>query len=251
MNDSPLIDSRSWTNAEAIARWDASFDRGKPFALDEEGDFVKRHLVNPQLLRLLGDVDGRRVLDAGCGNGYFARILAGRGAHVVGVEPASSRCGYARGREADEPLGVEYVEADLSALPDLGRFDAVVCSMVLMAIPDWRAAMRACVSALNPGGRFVFALVHPAFERLHRTWQEHGEYRMNEYLAEYEVPGPDSSDFHRPLSAYLNELSALGCRFVEMAEPRLDPAVAAADPDPALAAYVHLPNFVLVAADAP
>ena len=249
MNNSPLR-AHDWTNAEAIARWDASFDPAKPFATAEDGDFVKRHLANPHLLRLLGDVGGR-ALDAGCGNGYFARILARRGARVVGVEPAASRCGYAREQEAAEPLGVEYVEADLSVLPDLGRFDAVVCSMVLMAVPDWRAAMRACVSALNPGGRFVFALVHPAFEGLYRTWAAYGEYRTGEYLAEYELPGPDASDFHRPLSAYLNELAALGCRFVEMAEPRLDPAVAAADPDPALAAYVHLPNFVLVAADAP
>jgi 2-polyprenyl-3-methyl-5-hydroxy-6-metoxy-1,4-benzoquinol methylase len=40
-----------------------------------DGDFAKRHLVNPVLMRMLGDLPGRRVLDAGCGNGYLSRML--------------------------------------------------------------------------------------------------------------------------------------------------------------------------------
>jgi len=57
-----------WTNEAAIARW-STFPRERLEAMDEEGDFAKRHLVNPVLFRLLGDVGGRRILDAGCGNG--------------------------------------------------------------------------------------------------------------------------------------------------------------------------------------
>ncbi|MBN1170685.1 MAG: DUF1698 domain-containing protein [Micromonosporaceae bacterium] len=55
-----------------------------------DGDLAKRHLVNPVLLRMLGEVSGRRILDAGCGNGYLSRMLARRGASVVGVEPGRS-----------------------------------------------------------------------------------------------------------------------------------------------------------------
>lgn len=97
----------------------------------------------------------------------------------------------------------------------------------------------------------MFALVHPAFEQLDATWSRHGEYRLGEYLAEYVIPGPSAPDFHRPLSAYLNELAALGCRLAEVAEPGLDPAFADPAARPGIAGYVHLPNFLLVAADAP
>jgi 2-polyprenyl-3-methyl-5-hydroxy-6-metoxy-1,4-benzoquinol methylase len=159
---------------------------------------------------LLGDVRGRRVLDAGCGNGYFSRMLAGRGAEVVGVEPTEVMSAFAREKETELRQGVTYVQADLTRLPDLGNpFDAVVCSMVLMAIPDWRPAMRACVRALRPGGLFVFAVVHPAFELLADSWREHGKYQVRRYLADYEIVGPSASDFHRPISAYLNELASL------------------------------------------
>lgn len=218
----------------------------------EDGDFAKRHLVNPALLRLLGEVRGRRVLDAGCGTGYFTRMLAERGAHVIGVEPAEAMVAFARAKEAELGQGITYVQADLTLLPDLGGpFDSVVCSMVLMAVPDWKPAMRACVECLRPGGLFVFALVHPAFEQLWSTWRDHGDYRVRRYLEEYEIVGPDASDFHRPLSAYLNELASLGCRLREVVEPGLDPEVAEKSSIPGIESYVHLPNFLIVSAEAP
>lgn len=241
-----------WTNEAAIDRWNASATPESMAATAADGDFAKRHLINPVLLRLLGEVSGRRVLDAGCGTGYVSRLLAERGAQVTGVEPAASLVGFARSKEADLGQGISYVQADLARLPDLGaRFDAVVCSMVLMAIPDWQPAMRACVRSLRPGGVFVFSLVHPAFEQLRSSWRDHGEYRVRRYLAEYEITGPSGPDFHRPISAYLNELASLGCRLREIVEPGLDPVVAANSDVPGIESYVHLPNFLVVAAEAP
>ena len=241
----------TWTNEAAIRQWNASATREAMEKTADDGDFAKRHLVNPVLLRLLGDVQGRRVLDAGCGNGYFSRMLARRGAQVVGVEPTEVMVAFAREKEAGPGPAVTYVQADLVRLPDLGGpFDAVVCSMVLMAIPDWKPAMRACVEALRPGGMVVFALIHPAFEGLWPSWREHGEYRLRRYLEEYEIAGLDCPDFHRPISAYLNELASLGCRLREVVEPGLDSSVAA-EAQPGIDGYVHLPNFLIVSAGAP
>lgn len=227
-----------WTNEEAIRRWSLT-PREYLEQTAVEGDIAKRHLLNPALLRVLGDVRGRRILDAGCGNGYLSRMLASRGAEVVGVEPAL----YDFAVSLPHPR-VRYVRADLCELPDLGgAFDVVVASMVLPAVPDWQGAMRACVDALAPGGLFVFTLNHPCFERLAPTWREHGAYRVEEYLAEYELDGPHGVDFHRPLSTYLNALVRLDCRLREFVEPGLDPSV----PE-GVEAYIHLPNFVVVAA---
>src|SRR5215469_6367702 len=241
---------RGWTNDEAIRRW-AQFPREVLDAMEPDGDFGRRHLLNPALLRMLGDVRGRRILDAGCGHGYLSRMLAARGARVTGVEPAQALYDYATEKEAEQPLGIRYVQADLCRLPDLGGpFDAVVASMVLLDIPDWTGAMKACAGALAPGGLFVFSVNHPCFEQLAPTWREHGEYRVREYFAGYEIPGPYGASFHRTLSAYLNELTRLGCQLAELAEPALDPATAAAAGNGA-EAYAHLPNFLVVAARKP
>ncbi len=234
-------------NEAAIRRWGA-IPRAAHAEFGDEGDFCRRHLLNPVLWRMMGDVSGRRVLDAGSGQGYLSRLLAARGARVVGLEPGRSLLDFAVEAEAADPLGIEYVEADLSDPPALGGFDVVVANVVLSAIPDFRAAMRTCVTALDPGGIFVFSINHPSFEQLWDTWRKNGEYRTSRYLQEYEIPGRYASDFHRPLSSYLNELVALGCRLREVAEPGLDPAVAD-DAGDGLEAYVHLPNFVIVAAE--
>ncbi|MER6290289.1 class I SAM-dependent methyltransferase [Streptomyces sviceus] len=102
---------------------------------------------------------GQRLLDAGCGIGYFSRTLARRGARVVGVEPTDVMCSFAREREVELKHGVTHVQADLTRLPDLGApFDAVVCSRVLMAIPGsrrcapaWKVCARAaCSSSSSP-----------------------------------------------------------------------------------------------------
>jgi 2-polyprenyl-3-methyl-5-hydroxy-6-metoxy-1,4-benzoquinol methylase len=236
-----------WTNEMAIQQW-GSMPRELLEETAHDGDFAKRHLLNPVLLRMLGDLHRLRVLDAGCGNGYLSRMLAQRGAQVVGVEPGQSLFAFAVDTERQQPHGIRYVQADLCALPDLGApFDAVVASMVLPTIPDWTGAMAACVHALKPGGLLVFTVNHPCFERLWPTWRDHGEYRTSRYLSEYEIPGPSAVDFHRTISTYLNQLISLGCVLTEVAEPGLAPEIAT-DGSQGIDAYVHLPNFLVIAA---
>jgi SAM-dependent methyltransferase len=236
-----------WTNEAAIRRW-GTMPRPMMQAMAHDGDFAKRHLINPVVLHMLGNLTGLRVLDAGCGNGYLSRMLAERGAEVVGVEPASSLFDFAVEQETAQPHGIRYVRADLCGLPDLDApFDAVIASMVLPAIPDWIGAMRACVNVLRPGGLLIFSANHPCFEQLWPSWRRYGEYRTSRYLTEYEIPGPSGVDFHRTISTYLNELIRLDCHLTEIAEPGLSPQRAAEGPD-GIDAYVHLPNFLIVAA---
>ncbi|MER0244164.1 class I SAM-dependent methyltransferase [Streptomyces sp. HSW2009] len=238
------------TNRAAIDQWN-TYPRAAMEAMEPEGDFAKRHLLNPVLFRLLGDVRGRRVLDAGCGQGYFSRLLADRGAHVTAVEPARALLDYAREKEAERRQGIRYVHAELGQpLAMEGEFDAVVCSMVLGTVPDWKPALRSCVRALRPGGLLVISLNHPAFEQLLSTWRTHGAYRIHRYLEEYEIPQTHAPDYHRPLSTYLNELAGLGCRLRELAEPGLSAAAARdAEPTtPGIESYTQLPNFAVIAA---
>jgi len=127
--------TNGWTNEAAIGRWDA-IPRAALDALEPDGGFAKRALLNPALLRLAGDLRGRRVLDAGCGTGYLSRMLAARGATVVGLEPAGELVRYAAGKPPPDGPPVHYLQADLCAPPGLaGAFDVVVSSMVLMAEP--------------------------------------------------------------------------------------------------------------------
>ena len=197
----------------------------------------------------MGDVSGNRVLDAGCGQGYLSRLLAGRGAEVVAVEPAARLVGYARKLEGERRQGITYWQRDLSRLGDVGGpFDAVVANMVLLDIADWRPALANCVSALNRGGVLVYSLHHPCWVAgAAEGWPQRQTVELREYLNEHEMHGGvgGSVNYHRPLSSYVNETIGLGCHIVELAEPRLSPEDVE---DPSQEILCHIPNYIVVAA---
>jgi SAM-dependent methyltransferase len=99
------------------------------------------------LERVVGDLRGRRVLEIGCYDGLLLRLLAERGAHVLGVEPSEAASRHARER------GLDVRTATLEAA-DLPRasFDLVVASHVLEHLRDPHAALSRCRELVTPSG---------------------------------------------------------------------------------------------------
>lgn len=217
-------DMPSPTNVEVIRAWEASGDRVRDF--DDQGDGARRWLLNPTIFELLGEPKGKRILDAGCGQGYLCRLLAKRGARVTGVEPALPWYAAAVAQEEAEPQGIEYMQADLSTLalthPHLqGTFQVVIANMVLIDIPDYIAAICSCAAALVPGGVFLCTLLHPCFEESSVSWPEKRSVETREYFDHIVREQRIGYLFHRPLSSYINALLDAGFTLRRMVEPRV------------------------------
>src|SRR5256885_15484989 len=97
------------------------------------GDVNREWVIDPALFRLLGDVRGRRILDAGSGTGYLSRHLADRGAKVAGVDHSAKLLAVARRPETLDPPGAEYSAGGLARLPqlDVEALDPSVPDLVL------------------------------------------------------------------------------------------------------------------------
>ncbi|MET9478858.1 class I SAM-dependent methyltransferase [Streptomyces sp. NPDC006638] len=124
----------------------------------------RQHLEFPSVLGLLGDMSQLRVLDMGCGNGVYSRMLARAGAgHVLGTDASRGMIEHARDREAKDRLGINYLTGSLP--PALaGTFDLVLGVYVLpyaTTHDELTALCRSAADALRPGGRFVTLPVHP------------------------------------------------------------------------------------------
>jgi len=117
--------------------------------------------IMPRFLSLLGDVSGLSVLDAGCGEGYLARILARRGAQVTGIDLAPRLIQSARAK--DPAAQIAYQVADLSQpLPAYrDHFDLIVSHFVLNDVFDYRGFLTTLASLARHGGRLVFSLNNP------------------------------------------------------------------------------------------
>jgi len=104
------------------------------------------------MLELLGDITNRRVLDAGCGEGYLARALADRGARVTGIDLSPRLIEQARDKDPDGRI--DYQVADLSqTLPAMaGSFHAAASYLVLNDVKDYRGFAATLAAALRPGG---------------------------------------------------------------------------------------------------
>jgi SAM-dependent methyltransferase len=101
---------------------------------------------------------GRLTLDVGCGEGRVSRDLQEHGHRTVGVDGSPSMVEAAR--EAD-PSG-EYLVADAASLPFADAYaDLVVAFMSLQDVDDMSRAVGEAARMLEPGGRFVMAVVHP------------------------------------------------------------------------------------------
>src|SRR5260370_21224867 len=82
------------------------------------------HIEQYSLFELLGDVQGKSVLDLACGEGHYTRLLKAMGAsRVVGVDISPAMIDLANKSERDRPLGVEYMAADAKELQLSERFD--------------------------------------------------------------------------------------------------------------------------------
>jgi ubiquinone/menaquinone biosynthesis C-methylase UbiE len=166
-----VSESRPWE--ENAAFWDAQMgDAGNEFHL---------RLIRPAVERLLGRVEGRRVLDVACGNGLFARRLAELGARVTATDVSQAMLEHARRRGLAQAASIDYRQCDVTdgkALVALGdeAFDAVVCNMALMDIRDVAPLASVMPRLLAAGGRFVFSITHPCFNRLGIRFVSESEY---------------------------------------------------------------------------
>ena len=123
---------------------------------------LHENVIQPALPRLLPDaLAGKRVLDLGCGEGWFCRVALDRGAaRVIGVDP--SRRMLERARHAIRDDRAAFVEgfAEDAAFPD-GSFDVVVSILALHYVGDYAGVINGVSSWLTPNGVFVMMIEHP------------------------------------------------------------------------------------------
>jgi ubiquinone/menaquinone biosynthesis C-methylase UbiE len=208
--------------------WDDASEGFEAMVADGS-DWRQPSVILPAVMALLGDVCGQDVLDAGCGPGFLTTELARRRARVTAFDASPKMVALTRRRIGADSVHATVREADLCRkLPFSGdAFDAVVCSMVLMDVPEIGTALGEFRRVLRPSGRLVVSITHPAF--FPQLWQKDADGKplrkepVEDYLTvrseTINMCGGPTRHYHRPLSYYTRELRSAGFVVDEFVEP--------------------------------
>jgi SAM-dependent methyltransferase len=202
---------------------------------------------------------GKRVLDLGCGLGYFAREARARGAHqVIAVDLSERMLEEARRRTSD--AGIAFVRGSLETFTaDPESFDLVVSTLALHYVADYPALVRRIATWLVPGGRFAFSVEHPIFTAHGSSdwYRDAGGTALHWPVDRYRDEGERRTrwfvdgvvKYHRTVETYVNALVDVGLRLVRLEEPEAEPGLLAEKPG--WREERRRPPFLLLAADRP
>ncbi|MEM8882757.1 MAG: class I SAM-dependent methyltransferase [Planctomycetota bacterium] len=193
-----------------------------------EGSRVKAHNAlyeRPATLSLLPDLEGRRVLDAGCGPGHYATELLARGAEVVAIDVTEEMVAITREEVGDRADVRRWDLHDPLTFAADASFDGVVCPLVLDYLEDWHALFAEFARVLRPGGWFVYSHGHPMtdYDFVRRESDPDANYMETEqhtvHWHGFGEPPPRMTFYRRPLQAMLDPLLDVGFAIEKVLEP--------------------------------
>jgi 2-polyprenyl-6-hydroxyphenyl methylase/3-demethylubiquinone-9 3-methyltransferase len=132
---------------------------------DANSEFKPLHAINPLRLNYIDGIaglNGKAVLDVGCGGGILSESMARRGAQVTGIDLGEKALKVAKLHQLESGVAVDYrliaVEALAAEMP--AAFDVVTCMEMLEHVPDPSAIVAACAKLVNPGGHVFFSTLN-------------------------------------------------------------------------------------------
>ncbi len=186
-------------------------------------DSYQSKVILPNILRLMGNIKDKKILDLACGQGFFSRAFFDAGAQVTGVDIAPELISKAI---EHVPNGHFYTSpAHRIPIVTDATQEYVTIILALQNIKEFQDTIAECSRVLVSGGVLLLVLNHPAFripKKTHWGWDESSEMqyrRVDAYMSEssHEIdmhPGSRKKEvtvsFHRPLQVYIKALAKAG-----------------------------------------
>lgn len=132
---------------------------------DMHGEFKPLHEINPLRLHYIDErvqLNGKRVLDVGCGGGILSESMAKRGAEVTAIDMGKAPLSVARLHALESNVEIDYQQITVEELAEQqpASFDAVSCMEMLEHVPDPGSVIKACQTLVKPGGSVFFSTIN-------------------------------------------------------------------------------------------
>ena len=212
-------------------------------------------IETPIITAMLPDLEGKKILDIGCGMGQHAMQYSKAGAaSVLGTDISEKMLEYARENNSADNISYRRLAfEDLEQLDE--RFDVITSSLAFDYSEDFALLMKKIYALLNDGGYLVFSMSHPistaydgTYDRYTRT--EKGE-RLYANLHNYSIEGErhfkwvveDYEVYHRKISTLINCIASASFIIEECQESTVPDEILKEHPD-MFGGVVHQPDFI-------
>ena len=133
---------------------------------DKDGEFRPLHQINPLRVNFIEErssVEGKKVLDVGCGGGILAEALNELGANVTGIDASENTIGVAKSHSSSIGSDVIYIqntiEEFISSHPN-EKFDVITCLEMLEHVPSPNEIIKSCSNLLKEDGNIFFSTIN-------------------------------------------------------------------------------------------
>ncbi len=132
---------------------------------DPESEFRTLHQINPLRLEFINErapLEGKKVLDMGCGGGILSESMATRGARVTGIDMGEKPLAVAKLHLKESGLEVDYRQttAEALAIEEPKSFDIITCMEMVEHVPNPASVINACSRLVRPGGELFFSTIN-------------------------------------------------------------------------------------------
>lgn len=203
------------------------------FELAQTGE-SRMHFIMPKMLEYIGNVDGLKILDLGCGEGGYSRELAKHNAKVVAVDCSEKAIKYSMKLAKEEALDIKHYIRNSNDLYEINdnEFDIVLCSMMLMDCEDLEGTLSEVVRVLKPNGKLFASVLHPCFDGNHEKGIGRQGFGIDRQVVvmnyfepkQWEAPLYKGTTpvlwHHRTLEEYVKAFIKAGLSIVDINEPR-------------------------------
>lgn len=133
---------------------------------DPQSEFKPLHEINPLRLAYIedhaGSLNGKRIVDIGCGGGILSESMAVKGAEVLGIDMGETPLAVAKLHKLESGVELEYRQCTAESLAEEmpHSFDVVTCMEMLEHVPDPASVIKACATLVKPGGKVFFSTIN-------------------------------------------------------------------------------------------
>jgi ubiquinone/menaquinone biosynthesis C-methylase UbiE len=239
-----------------IKNWD---NISQEFVKQCETNSFKTQFLYPLILKNIGSIKSRKILDIGCGSGVFARMLKKNGAQVFAADGSKKLLEIAEKDNKDKKI--TYLNIDLNKKNNLNSryFDFVTSVHAVMDIENYQNVIKESFRVLKSGGKFIIAIPHPCFShpiiylkkkllgRINNKWSKifWSSYFERKKVNKYLVGSYKTNYYHRTIGDYLNEIIKNKFVIEKILEPKI-PKNIAYEIDFAL--WDYFPNTIIIIA---